>query len=195
MPLRPKNRPPTLIEVPQGGTAHEAMQPLRGETAAPEAALLPELPSRIYAALEKWALAFPRSQLAPQLPELRRLLCTPGQNPEDALRSVWGDKCQNAPPGLVEALESDLALRLAPSRKAARDRGQFSDAIISAFVALGYVLSARMILLLSMIGAFALGALAMRDPTILRLLVLFVYACFTVVPIALLEAFGKRRES
>lgn len=189
VPLR-RNRP-TPIE-PQGGDIHEVVQSLRAGATAPEATLLPELSSPVYAALEAWASAFPRSALAGQLPEARRLLSAPGQNPEDALRSLWGSRCQNAPPGLVESLESNLALRLAPTRKASRDRGQFSEAVISAFVALGYVLSARMILLLSMMGAFVLGVLAMRDPTMLRLFTLLAYACFAIVPVTLLELFGKR---
>lgn len=71
-------------------------------------------------------------------------------------------------------------------------RVQLPDAIVAVFAALGYVLSARMLLLLSITGAFVLGVIAMVSPSPMRLGVLIAYVLFTVIPIALLEAFGKR---
>jgi hypothetical protein len=137
-----------------------------------------------------WASAFPGAEIAAQLPQLRQLLSRPGKNPEDALQELWGEKLENAPPGLVAALKNHLALRVVSP--AAHPVRRSPDAIVSAFIALGYALSARMILLLAMVGAFVLGTLAMSNPTQLRLFMLIAYACFTVIPVALLEAFGKR---
>lgn len=56
--------------------------------------------------------------------------------------------------------------------------------IVAAFTALGYALSARALLLLALIGAFVL---AMTCRTQLDLVLLFVYAAFTVVPVTVLE--------
>lgn len=66
------------------------------------------------------------------------------------------------------------------------------EAIVAAFAALGYALSARLILTLSLIGAFALGVMAMQEPSILKLSVMIAYCSLTVIPCAGLEIFGKR---
>lgn len=56
----------------------------------------------------------------------------------------------------------------------------------------GIILSARAILLLSIIGAFALGVFAMAEPNTVRLWVLIAYAMLTVLPCTYLEMKGKR---
>jgi hypothetical protein len=66
------------------------------------------------------------------------------------------------------------------------------DVIVVAFTGLGYALSARMLLLLSLIGAFILAVMAMKDQTLPGLEVLIAYAVFTVIPVAYLEI--RRRQ-
>lgn len=66
------------------------------------------------------------------------------------------------------------------------------EAIVAAFTALGYALSARLILTLSLVGAFALGVMAMRTNTVLSMCILIAYCALTVVPAAALEILGKR---
>jgi hypothetical protein len=67
-----------------------------------------------------------------------------------------------------------------------------SEALVAAFTALGYALSARMLLLLSLIGAFVLGVMAEWSAHILPLLVLIAYCLLTVLPVTALEVLGKR---
>lgn len=59
--------------------------------------------------------------------------------------------------------------------------------LVSAFKVLGYVLSARALLLFVLLGAFALSTLAMIWQTIPSLEVLIAYATFTIIPVAYLE--------
>lgn len=66
------------------------------------------------------------------------------------------------------------------------------DVVVSAFAALGYALSARALLLLSLIGAFVLSLLAITSQTTAALEVLVAYCCFTVIPVAYLEI--RRRQ-
>jgi hypothetical protein len=61
------------------------------------------------------------------------------------------------------------------------------DVTLAAFQALGYALSARALLLLSILGAFTLAAMAMQDPTTTRLLVVIAYAVLVVIPMTILE--------
>jgi hypothetical protein len=68
-------------------------------------------------------------------------------------------------------------------------------AIKSAFAMLAFSLSARAILLLTIVGAFALGMVGMGDPSTLRLLILIAYCVLVVIPCALLEARKMRREA
>lgn len=62
-----------------------------------------------------------------------------------------------------------------------------NDRMIDIFRALGFALSARMIFLLSVIGAFVMGIVAMVGGGWLRLLLLAVYCALTVLPCAYLE--------
>ena len=66
------------------------------------------------------------------------------------------------------------------------------DVVVSAFAALGYALSARALLLLSLIGAFVLSLMAITSQTLPALEVLVAYCCFTVIPVAYLEI--RRRQ-
>ena len=65
------------------------------------------------------------------------------------------------------------------------------EVTLSAFAALGYALSARALLLLSLIGAFVLSLMAISSQTLPALEVLVAYCLFTIIPVAWLEI--KRR--
>lgn len=65
------------------------------------------------------------------------------------------------------------------------------EVILAAFTALGYALSARSILLLSLIGAFVLGLLAALAQTTATLYVLIAFAVLVVLPITCLEFFRR----
>ena len=67
------------------------------------------------------------------------------------------------------------------------------DVTVTAFAGLGYALSARALLLLSLIGAFILSLMAIQSQTLAALEVLGVYCVFTVVPVCFLEI--RRRAS
>jgi hypothetical protein len=66
------------------------------------------------------------------------------------------------------------------------------DVVVGAFAALGYALSARALLLLSLVGAFVLSLMAITSQTLPALEVLIAYCCFTVIPVAYLEV--RRRQ-
>ena len=66
------------------------------------------------------------------------------------------------------------------------------DVTVAAFAALGYALSARALLLMSLIGAFVLSLMAITSQTLPALEVLIAYCCFTVIPVAYLEI--RRRQ-
>ena len=66
------------------------------------------------------------------------------------------------------------------------------DVVVVAFTGLGYALSARMLLLLALLGAFILAVMAMQDQTLPGLEVLIAYAVFTVIPVSYLEI--RRRQ-
>lgn len=80
----------------------------------------------------------------------------------------------------------------APAQPIIVQRTGIPEAIVAAFAALGYALSARLILTMSLLGAFVLGVMAMRAPSTMSLLVLIAYCALTVIPSAALELFGKR---
>lgn len=80
-----------------------------------------------------------------------------------------------APPPVAET---------APTPEPARRDG---EVMLTVFKALGYALSARGLLFLSLIGAFALACMAMVDPTAIKIAVLIVYAAATVIPVTTLE--------
>jgi hypothetical protein len=59
--------------------------------------------------------------------------------------------------------------------------------ILNAFAALGYALSARALLLLSLIGAFVLACMAMTRGDNYGLAVLIAFCVLTVIPVTALE--------
>lgn len=79
-----------------------------------------------------------------------------------------------------------------PSPAPTRQEPSTLDVLVAAFTGLGYALSARGLLLLSLIGAFVLAMRVMDSPSPMALAVLVAYAAFTVVPVAYLEV--RRRQ-
>jgi len=67
------------------------------------------------------------------------------------------------------------------------------DAIVATFRALGYVLSARALLLLALVFSFALAVMAMLSQTLFSLYVLLAGSAFAVLPVAYLET--RRRSN
>jgi hypothetical protein len=61
------------------------------------------------------------------------------------------------------------------------------DVVVTAFGGLAYALSARALLLLSLIGSFVLAFEAMRSQTLASLEILVAYSALTVLPVTYLE--------
>lgn len=70
---------------------------------------------------------------------------------------------------------------------------QTLEVVITAFASLGYALSARGLLLLSLIGAFILANKAIDNLSFAALAVLISYCLLTVIPVTYLEV-RKSRE-
>lgn len=73
-------------------------------------------------------------------------------------------------------------------------RQEVSDVLLAAFSALGFAVSARFILFLSLIGAFVLAVMAMVSQAIMAVIVLSLYAALIVLPLVWLETRSKRAE-
>ena len=67
------------------------------------------------------------------------------------------------------------------------------EVVVAAFTGLGYALSARALLLFSLIGSFVLALEAMREQTNASLLVLIAFVIGAVFPATFLEV--RRRSS
>jgi hypothetical membrane protein len=65
--------------------------------------------------------------------------------------------------------------------------------MLAMFKAMGFALSARMILLVTLVGAFVLAVMAMREQSVASLEVLVAYGILAVIPVAYLEI--RRRSS
>ena len=64
--------------------------------------------------------------------------------------------------------------------------------MLAAFAAVGYAVSARLILLLALLGAFCLAVMALLAQSVIGLLVLTAYCLLAVIPMIGLELRGKR---
>jgi hypothetical protein len=64
--------------------------------------------------------------------------------------------------------------------------------MLAAFSALGYAVSARALLFLALVGAFALAVMSMMSQTIMSAVVLGIYLMLTVMPMVFLELKAKR---
>lgn len=62
-----------------------------------------------------------------------------------------------------------------------------SDVMLAAFSALGFAVSARFLLFLAILGAFALAVMAMRSEHTISLVVLGLWSVLTVLPLVALE--------
>ena len=74
-----------------------------------------------------------------------------------------------------------------PGAPAPTKADQTLEVVIAAFAALGYALSARGLLLLSLIGAFILANKAIDNLSFSALAVLISYCLLTVIPVTYLE--------
>ena len=70
---------------------------------------------------------------------------------------------------------------------------EVSDVLLAAFAAMGFALSARLLLLLAMLGGFALSYLAMERQSAMALWVLGTYCCLVLIPMVYLEISSKRQ--
>lgn len=71
-------------------------------------------------------------------------------------------------------------------------REEVSDVLLAAFAALGYAVSARFLLFLSLIGAFALSVMSMLSQSVMSVTILSLYCLLTVLPLVFLELRAKR---
>jgi hypothetical protein len=69
---------------------------------------------------------------------------------------------------------------------------KITDVMLAAFAAFGYALSARLLLLIALIGAFALAVMAMMAKVILAAVILALYCCLTVIPLVVLERDARK---
>jgi hypothetical protein len=67
-----------------------------------------------------------------------------------------------------------------------------SEAMLAAFSALGFAVSARFLLFLAMFGAFALAVMAMLSRQTISLVVLGLWCAMTVLPLIWLEINSRR---
>ena len=74
-----------------------------------------------------------------------------------------------------------------PSPPPTEQTSSTHDAIVATFKSLGYVLSARALLLLALVFSFVLAVMAMISQTQFSLYVLLAGSAFTVLPVAYLE--------
>lgn len=80
-----------------------------------------------------------------------------------------------------------------PEPKVIIQKPDISDVLLAAFSALGYAVSARLLIFLSLIGAFVMAVMAMIFRDYMALSVLGLYCVLTVLPLVALELFGKVR--
>lgn len=80
----------------------------------------------------------------------------------------------------------------APVTQITIQRQEVSDVLLAAFAAMGFATSARFLLFLSLLGAFALAVMAMLEPTNPKLIVLGMYCVLTTLPLVALEVIAKR---
>lgn len=73
-------------------------------------------------------------------------------------------------------------------------KAEVSDVLLAAFAALGYAVSARFLLFMSIVGAFALAVMSMLHPTVMSIVILGMFCLLTTLPLVWLELRAKRSE-
>lgn len=71
-------------------------------------------------------------------------------------------------------------------------REEVSQVVLAAFASLGFALSARFLVFLSLAGAFVIAIMAMRAHDLMGLSVLALYCLLIVLPLIWLELNAKR---
>lgn len=99
------------------------------------------------------------------------------------------------PPVDLTPLMDQIAVltSLVGRQQAVSSKADTMDVMLAAFQALAFAISARALLMLSIVGAFVLAVLAMEMPDGMRLGILIAYAVLVVVPMCFLEF--RRREA
>jgi hypothetical protein len=80
----------------------------------------------------------------------------------------------------------------APEPPVIIQRQEVSDVLLAAFAALGFAVSARALLFLSLVGAFALAVMAMSRLNAEAMIILGLYCGMTLLPLVCLEIYAKR---
>jgi hypothetical protein len=127
-----------------------------------------ELPARARPQLRTVSREAPEAQMAPNETGIPSQLQPEIDGIRDDLRRLRQDMMQ----GFSRQAPSDPTLLAT---------------IVSAFTGLGYALSARALLLLSLIGAFTLALVAVEQQSVMSLMVLVAYAAFAILPVVFLE--------
>lgn len=96
-----------------------AVQPSAG---AGQTQILQSVPRRLYESVEAFASSPAGAEIKGQLPELRRRLFEAGENPEAAVRGLWGAELADAPPGLQQAIARGMAVSELPHAEAPEGR-------------------------------------------------------------------------
>lgn len=73
-------------------------------------------------------------------------------------------------------------------------RESVTDVMLSSFAALGYAVSARFLLFLSLLGAFALSVMAMNSQTVNSIVVVTLFCLLTVMPLVSIELYNRIRK-
>jgi hypothetical protein len=68
------------------------------------------------------------------------------------------------------------------------------EAMLAAFAAIGFAVSARVLLFLSLIGAFVLATMAMLSQTNMSAIILSLFCVLTVVPLVALEISARKKD-
>ena len=82
--------------------------------------------------------------------------------------------------------------KAAPELPVIATKEEVSDVMLAAFAALGFAVSARALVFLSLVGAFVLAVMAMMNQTVMAVVVLGLYCGLTLLPLVYLELRVKR---
>ncbi len=86
------------------------------------------------------------------------------------------------PPDQPEAIRETVIIQ----------RQEVSDVLLAAFSAMGFAVSARFLVFLSLFGAFVLAVMAMLSQSMMAVVVLSLFCILTVLPLVAVELFSKR---
>lgn len=88
----------------------------------------------------------------------------------------------------MNSQEVPKVMAIAPEQVAAR-----YSAVLAAMQVAAKIIAIRFFLFLSLVGSFALAIIATENGQTQSSLVLFLYACVTTLPLAVLEIIGRKQ--